>query len=72
MGHDSLPNHFKSNFGLIQHHKWSLSEMEAMIPWERYTYIEMLQNYLREEEKLAKMRENEQKAALGYANRRRM
>ena len=34
-------SHFKINFALIQHHKYSLTEIENMIPWERslsYTY----------------------------------
>lgn len=72
MGHDKLANHFKTNFSLIQHHKWSLSDMENMIPWERYAYVEMLQAFLLEEEKKAQQREMEMKAASVFANRKRM
>ena len=36
---------------MIQHHKWSLTEIENMIPWEREVYVTLLQQYL-EEEKL--------------------
>jgi hypothetical protein len=64
MGHDKLGNYFKSNFSLIQHHHWSLSEIEAMLPWERYVYMEMLQAYLAEQEKLAKQREQEEKSRI--------
>ena len=64
MGHDKLGNYFKSNFALMQHHKWSLSELEAMLPWERYIYMEMLQAFLAEQEKQAKQREQEEKARI--------
>lgn len=64
MGHDKLGNYFKSNFSLMQHHHWSLGEIEAMLPWERYIYMEMLQAYLAEQEKLAKQREQEEKSRI--------
>jgi len=37
------------NFGMMQHHNWSLSELEEMIPWAREIYIGLLMNYLKEE-----------------------
>jgi hypothetical protein len=33
----------------MQHHKYSLSELENMIPWERDIYISLLMSYLEEE-----------------------
>ena len=57
---------------MVQHHKWSLSDLENMIPWERYAYVEMLQAHLLEEEKKMQERLAEQKAALNYQSRRRM
>jgi hypothetical protein len=39
------------NFSLMQHHKYSLAELEDMIPFERDIYITMLVNYLEEEQK---------------------
>jgi hypothetical protein len=41
----------KSNFSLIQFHKYSLTEIENMMPWERDVYVELLRSHL-EEEKL--------------------
>jgi hypothetical protein len=38
-GYDSLMNYFKTNFALMQHHKYSLNEIENMIPWERNLFI---------------------------------
>jgi hypothetical protein len=33
----------------MQHHKYSLTEIENMIPWERDIYVQMLANYIKEE-----------------------
>jgi hypothetical protein len=33
----------------MQHHKYSLTELENMIPWERDIYISLLMRYLEEE-----------------------
>jgi hypothetical protein len=30
----------------MQHHKYSLSEIESMIPWERQVYTSLLMQYL--------------------------
>tara|TARA_E500000318_G_C3402882_1_gene150491 strand:- start:97 stop:261 length:165 start_codon:yes stop_codon:yes gene_type:complete len=46
-----LENYFKINFALMQFHKYSLTEIENLIPWERDIYISMLQQHL-EDEKL--------------------
>ena len=34
----------------MQHHNYSLTELEEMIPWEREIYIGLLMQYLKEEE----------------------
>lgn len=47
--HDNLGNYFKTNFALMHHHKYSLTELENMIPWERDIYITMLVQHLEEE-----------------------
>jgi len=33
----------------MQHHKYSLTELDNMLPWEREIYIRMLIDHLREE-----------------------
>jgi len=35
-------------FSLIQHHKYSVTEVEDLIPFERDFFVEMLLNYLKE------------------------
>ena len=54
--HDSLENHYTTNFSLMQHHKYSLTELDNMMPFERKIYISMLINYLEEEAEKAKQR----------------
>jgi len=34
---------------MIQHHKWSLTEIEDMLPYERDIYMSMLSNWIQEE-----------------------
>ena len=51
LSHDNLYNYYKTNFGMMQHHNYSLTELENMIPWEREIYIGLLMNYLKEEKK---------------------
>ena len=33
----------------MQHHKYSLTELDNMMPWERDVYIGLLQEYIKEE-----------------------
>jgi len=50
MVHMDLENYFKLNFALMQYHKYSLTEIENMIPWERDIYVGLLKDHLEEEE----------------------
>ena len=34
---------------MIQHHKWSLTELEDMMPYERDIYVSLLQKWVEEE-----------------------
>jgi len=40
----------------MQYHKYSLTEIENMIPWERDIYVTLLQQHIEEENE--KMRQN--------------
>ena len=35
---------------MMQHHNYSLTELENMMPWEREIYIGLLMQFLKEEE----------------------
>ena len=41
----------------MQHHKYSLTELENMMPWEREVYNSMLINYIREENEKLKQKQ---------------
>jgi hypothetical protein len=45
----------------MQHHKYSLTELENMIPWERDVYVGMLIQYVEEENQKIKQKLNERK-----------
>jgi hypothetical protein len=38
----------------MQHHKYSLTELENMMPWEREVYVKLLLNWLEEEKERQK------------------
>jgi hypothetical protein len=57
MVHMSLEGYFKLNFSLMQYHKYSLTEVENMMPWERDIYVVLLQQHLEEEERKQKQQQ---------------
>ena len=38
-----------TTFAMVQHHKWSLTELEDMMPYERDIYVALLQKWVEEE-----------------------
>ena len=58
MAHEDLVSYYKLNFALMQHHKYSLTELENMIPWEREIYVSLLQQYIEEENLKAQQEKN--------------
>ena len=63
LSHNSLANYYSLVFSLAQHHKYSITEIENLMPFERDIYVAMLMDFL-EKEKI----KNEERAA---ANKRR-
>ena len=49
MAHTSLESYYQTDFALMQHHKYSLTELENMMPWEREVYVSLLQSHIEEE-----------------------
>ena len=54
LSHDSLANHYQTNFSMMQHHQYSLTELDNMIPWERQIYVSLLQDYIKKENERVK------------------
>ena len=49
LSHDNLANYYTTNFQLMKHHKYSLGEIEEMMPWEREVYMTLLSEFIKEE-----------------------
>jgi len=58
MVHMDLENYFRLNFSLMQYHKYSLWEIENMIPWERDIYVALLQQHIKDEEEKASRKQS--------------
>ena len=63
LGYDSLMNYFKTNFSLMQHHKYSLSDIENLIPWEKFIYVDMLKQHIKNQEDLMRDQAAQKKSA---------
>jgi len=46
----------------MHHHKYSLTEFENMIPWERNIYISLLVDYLKKEKERLELQQQMQRA----------
>jgi len=44
----------RTNFAMMQHHNWSITELGDMMPWEREIYLTLLSQYIEEENKKQK------------------
>ena len=55
--YETLMNYYQTNFSLVKHHGFSLTELEEMIPWERTVYVEMLNEYLKQLELIEKQKQ---------------
>lgn len=51
LGHNSLENYYQTQFALVQHHKYTLTELENMIPYELELYLTMLVEHMKMLEK---------------------
>lgn len=60
-GYDNIENHYKTNFALMHHHKYSLTELENMLPWEKFIYVDLLSNYIKKQEEDRRDREAAQR-----------
>ncbi len=50
LSHISLSNYYQIVFALAQHHKYQISEIESLIPYERDLYVSMLIDYVEKQQ----------------------
>ena len=53
-----LESYYRINFALMQFHKYSLTEIENMMPWERDIYLALLKQHIEEENEKARQAAN--------------
>ena len=58
--HETLMIYYKLNFQMMQHHNYSLAELENMIPWEREIYTTMLIEHIDQENKKMEQQNRQQ------------
>jgi len=58
MAHMELESYYRINFALMQFHKYSLTEVENMMPWERDIYLALLKQHIEEENEKVKKAAN--------------
>ena len=51
MSYNSLSNYYYTNFALIHHHKYSLHDIESLIPFEREMYVALIINHSEQQKK---------------------
>jgi hypothetical protein len=54
LNHTSLENHYQTIFGLVQHHKYSIEELENLLPYELDIYVTFLIEYIKKKEEASK------------------
>ncbi len=46
LSHTNLGEYYQMTFALAQHHKYSISDIENLVPYERDLYFQMLINFI--------------------------
>jgi len=57
MSHMDLEAYYRINFAMMQFHKYSLTELENLMPWERDIYVGLLQQHIEDENLKEKQRQ---------------
>tara|TARA_A100001234_G_C12637878_1_gene390780 strand:- start:1814 stop:1993 length:180 start_codon:yes stop_codon:yes gene_type:complete len=52
-----LEAYYRINFAMMQFHKYSLTELENLMPWERDIYVGLLQQHIEDENLKEKQRQ---------------
>jgi hypothetical protein len=51
LSHISLGAYYQMMFSMVQHHKYSIGDIENILPYERDLYAEMLVEFIEEQNK---------------------
>jgi hypothetical protein len=50
LSHTNLYMYYQKIFGMAQHHKYSITEIESMMPYERDLYFDLLVDFVKKQE----------------------
>jgi hypothetical protein len=53
-GYSNIAVYYNTLFSLVQHHKYTLTEVNEMYPFERDLFVELIVKYLKEVEEQKK------------------
>ena len=51
----------ETNFALMHHHKYSMIDLDNMMPWEKSIYVDMLIRHIEEENEKIKLQQQSQR-----------
>jgi hypothetical protein len=49
LSHSNLGNYYKTIFSLAQHHKYTIGDIENLLPYERDLYVDMLIDFVEDQ-----------------------
>lgn len=58
LNYNDLENYYQTVFSLVQHHKYSVGDVENWIPFERDIYVQMLLVHLKDVEDVKKQQKS--------------
>lgn len=50
LSHSNLFVYYQKMFAMVQHHKYSMNELDELMPYERDLYFDMLLEFLKKKE----------------------
>jgi len=50
LNHSNLFIYYQKIFAMVQHHKYSINELEETLPYERDLYFDMLLEFIKKQE----------------------
>ena len=58
LSHISLQNYYEIIWSMAQHHKYSIADIENLIPYERDLYFQLLVEHIKEQNEKAQQARN--------------
>ena len=62
LGHENLESMYLTNFAMMQHHNYTLNDLENMIPFEREIYVTLLADFIKQENERIKAQQRKSKS----------